>query len=251
MRKKQLIALFLFILTSISFAQKTAKEPTNNTVEKNLHNNEIVTEETNNNINTVTNTMSHRHSLGVNFGPTIFYMLTAPTVFNLIFPSGDPSHLKTQGTFGLGITYTYRASEKIDINVDTTFAAMKTYYDNSKINYNGNVYALGFSVGGRFYCNSKDKASGFFLMPKIGTTIFMTENREYIKESSTYTNRMSYMYDFYISGELGFRIDVSRGLGVNSGIRPFLDISIIDIGLSYNNLIRLVPLPRFAIGILF
>ena len=57
MRKKQLIALFLFILTSISFAQQTAKEPTNNTVEKNLHNNEIVTEETNNNINTVTNTM--------------------------------------------------------------------------------------------------------------------------------------------------------------------------------------------------
>ena len=166
-------------------------------------------------------------------------------------PHFRPSLIGTSGGAWAAINAALEASEKIDINVDTTFATMKTYYDNSKMTYNGNVYALGFSVGGRFYCNSKDKASGFFLMPKIGTTIFMTENREYIKESSTYTNRMSYMYDFYISGELGFRIDMSRGLGVNSGVRPFLDISIIDIGLSYNNLIRLVPLPRFAIGILF
>ena len=250
MRKKQLIALFLFILTSISFAQQTAKEPTNNTVEKNLHNNEIVTEETNNNINTVTNTMSHRHSLGVNFGPTIFYMLTAPTVFNLIFPSGDPSHLKTQGTFGLGITYTYRASEKIDVNFDAGLYTMKTYYNNANATYNGDVYGLGFSIGGRFYFNKKDRASGFFIMPKVGTTLFITKGNEY-KNDGSIVNRDTYIWDFYASGEFGFRIDISRGLGVDKGVRPFLDISIMDVGYSYNYIFRFVLLPRFAIGILF
>lgn len=194
---------------------------------------------------------SHRHSIGVNFGSTIFYMLTAPSIVNLLLPSQNDNNLKLQGNFGLDITYTFRASEKIDINVDAGFYNMKTYYDNSQTTYNGSVYGIGFSVGGRFYFNGKDRASGFFLMPKVGTTLFITHGKEYQKSSSSYINKNTNIWDFYVSGEMGFRIDMSRGLGVNSGVRPFLDISLFDIGISYKTIIRFVPLPRLAIGILF
>ena len=166
-------------------------------------------------------------------------------------PPNDNGNLKLQGDFGLDLTYTFRAAEKIDINVDAGFYAMKTYYNNTSAEYNGNVYGLGLAIGGRFYFNGKDRASGFFLMPKVGTTLFITQERELQKDTSTYTNRNTNIWDFYISGEMGFRIDISRGLGVNSGIRPFFDISILDIGFSYRSIIRIVPLPRFAIGILF
>ncbi|PPS21822.1 outer membrane beta-barrel protein [Brachyspira murdochii] len=242
MMKKQLTALLLFILTSISFAQNTSGDTniSNYTVDKNIK------------YDTQTNALiSHRHSIGVNFGSTIFYMLIAPSAVNIIFPSNNPNNLKLQGNFGLDLTYTYRIDNKIDLNIDAGFYAMKTYYDNSKITYNGDVYGIGLSIGARFYFNKEERASGFFLMPKLGGTLFITHNKEYIKESSAYTNRNTYIYDFYISGEIGFRIDLSRSFGINSGLRPFFDISILDIGYSYNHLLRIVPLPRFAIGVLF
>ena len=237
MRKNIIIILFLFILANNIFADDIS----NIVVDKNMQN-----KITNNNA-----IDSHRNSIGINFGPTIFYMLVSPSVANLIMPKNSNGNLKLQGDFGLDLTYTFRLAEKIDLNVDAGFYAMKTYYDNSTVEYNGNVYGLGFSVGGRFYFNGKDRASGFFLMPKIGTTLFITQGKEYLKDTATYTNRNTNIWDFYISGEMGFRIDISRGLGINSGVRPFFDISILDIGFSYKSIIRIVPLPRFAIGILF
>ena len=236
MRKNILIILFLFILANITFADDISN---------------IVIEKNKNNITNETALNSHRNSIGINFGSTIFYMLVAPSVVNILRPSNNSQNLKLQGTFGLDLTYTFRLVEKIDINVDAGFYSMKTYYNNSKAEYNGNVYGLGFSIGGRFYFNGKDRASGFFLMPKIGTTLFITQGKELQKSTLTYFNRNTNIWDFYISGEMGFRIDISRGLGVNSGVRHFFDISILDIGFSYRSLIRIVPLPRFAIGILF
>ena len=50
---------------------------------------------------------------------------------------------------------------------------------------------------------------------------------------------------------MGFRIDLSRGMGIDTGVRPFIDISLLDIGLSYTYLLRFIPLPRIAIGVLF
>ena len=235
--KNKLIILFLFIISSISFAE----EISNNVIDNNAVNN----------IKQENGIESHRHSVGVNFGNTIFYMLEAPALVNLLLPSNDPNNPKLQGTFGLDLTYTYRASEKIDLNVDAGLYTMKTYYDNSSTRYNGSVYGLGLSIGGRFYFNKKDRASGFFIMPKVGTTLFITHGNNYNKTSNSTVKKDSYIWDFYASGEFGFRIDVSRGLGINSGVRPFFDISIIDIGYSYNHIFRFVLLPRFAIGILF
>ena len=234
--KNKLIILFLVIISSISFAE----EISNNVIDNNAVNN----------IKQENGIESHRHSVVVNLGNTIFYMLEAPTLVNLLLPSNDPYNPKLQGTFGLDLTYTYRASEKIDVNFDAGLYTMKTYYNNANATYNGDVYGLGFSIGGRFYFNKKDRASGFFIMPKVGTTLFITKGNEY-KNDGSIVNRDTYIWDFYASGEFGFRIDISRGLGVDKGVRPFLDISIMDVGYSYNYIFRFVLLPRFAIGILF
>ncbi|MDA0081350.1 hypothetical protein [Brachyspira hyodysenteriae] len=113
MKKNILIILFLFILANNILAQ----EPSNNIINKNANNNnnnnynDSTANNNNYNNSTANNNSianindalsSHRHSIGVDFGPTIFYMLIAPSVFNLALPSNDPSNLKLQGTFGLG-----------------------------------------------------------------------------------------------------------------------------------------------------
>ncbi len=198
---------------------------------------------------------SHRHSLGIDFGTAIFATLNAPILVNLAFPQSENSQKQTlEGKFGFRLTYTYRFTEKIDLDATFGLYVMNTYYANSSSEYSGGTYAIPFSLGLRFYFNKRDRASGFFLLPKIGATIFATKGNETaivdgnrgdtVKKNST-------LFDFYVSSEMGFRIDMSRKLGITSGVRPFIDISLLDIGVSYSYIFRFIPLPRLAIGVLF
>ena len=186
---------------------------------------------------------SHRNSLGIDFGTTIFATVSAPLLVNSFFKQSDRQTL--DGKFGFRLTYTYRLSEKIDLDATFGLYILNTYYSNENTDYFAGTYAFPLSLGLRLYFNKKDRASGFFLLPKIGATIFATKGKENgAKKNST-------LFDFYVASELGFRIDMSRGLGINSGVRPFIDISLLDIGVSYSYILRFVPLPRLAIGILF
>ena len=186
---------------------------------------------------------SHRHSVGIDFGTTIFATLNAPLLVNLFFKQENRQTL--DGKFGFRLAYTYRLSEKIDLDATIGLYVLNTYYKNDNAEYFGGTYAFPLSLGLRIYFNKKDRASGFFLLPKIGATIFATKGTENgVKKNST-------LFDFYVASEIGFRIDMSRKLGINGGVRPFIDISLLDIGVSYSHIFRFVPLPRLAIGILF
>ena len=186
---------------------------------------------------------SHRHSVGIDFGTTIFATLNAPLLVNLLFKQEEKQAL--EGKFGFRLTYTYRLTEKIDLDATFGLYILNTYYKNSNAEYFGGTYAFPLSLGLRLYFNKKDRASGFFLLPKIGATIFSTKGTENgVQKNST-------LFDFYVASEMGFRIDMSRRLGVNGGVRPFIDISLLDIGVSYSHIFRFIPLPRLAIGILF
>ena len=57
--------------------------------------------------------------------------------------------------------------------------------------------------------------------------------------------------NFYISGEMGFKIDMFTKMGAEWPVRPFIDISILDLGYSFTHGLRFVPFPRFAIGVTF
>ena len=216
-----------------------------------ISNNNQTNNQTNNKNNYEDSSNSHKHSLGIDFGTTIFSMFTAPLLVNSIFKQPENSPKQTlNGKFGLRLTYTYRILPKLDLDATLGFYIMNTYYTNSTSYYFGETYGIPLSFGLRFYFNKKNRASGFFILPKIGATILITKGNEY-KNGLIIKNKNDILFDFHTAFEMGFRIDISRNLGINSGVRAFIDISIVDFGVSYSYLFRFVPLPRLAIGILF
>ena len=218
-----------------------------------ISNNNQTNNQTNNKNNYEDSSNSHKHSLGIDFGTTIFSMFTAPLLVNSIFKQPENSPKQTlNGKFGLRLIYTYRILPKLDLDATLGFYIMNTYYTNknSTSHYFGETYGIPLSFGLRFYFNKKNRASGFFILPKIGATILITKGNEY-KNGLIIKNKNDILFDFHTAFEMGFRIDISRNLGINSGVRAFIDISIVDFGVSYSYLFRFVPLPRLAIGILF
>lgn len=274
MINKKFVLLILFILNCVSFAQIMIEEQNNIPTTENfimdynlidiiplepektnfiISNNNQNNNKTNNKNNYEDSSNSHKHSLGIDFGTTIFSMLTAPLLVNSIFKQPENSPKQTlNGKFGLRLTYTYRILPKLDLDATLGFYIMNTYYTNknSTSYYFGETYGIPLSFGLRFYFNKKNRASGFFILPKIGATILITKGNEY-KNGLIIKNKNDILFDFHTAFEMGFRIDISRNLGINSGVRAFIDISIVDFGVSYSYLFRFVPLPRLAIGILF
>lgn len=274
MINKKFVLLILFILNCISFAQIMIEEQNNIPTTENfimdynlidiiplepektnfiISNNNQTNNKTNNKNNYEDSSNSHKHSLGIDFGTTIFSMFTAPLLVNSIFKQPENSPKQTlNGKFGLRLTYTYRILPKLDLDATLGFYIMNTYYTNknSTSYYFGETYGIPLSFGLRFYFNKKNRASGFFILPKIGATILITKGNEY-KNDLIIKNKNDILFDFHTAFEMGFRIDISRNLGINSGVRAFIDISIVDFGVSYSYLFRFVPLPRLAIGILF
>jgi outer membrane protein W len=224
-------------------------EKTNFIISNNNQNNN----KTNNKNNYEDSSNSHKHSLGIDFGTTIFSMFTAPLLVNSIFKQPENSPKQTLNSkFGLRLTYTYRILPKLDLDATLGFYIMNTYYTNknSTSYYFGETYGIPLSFGLRFYFNKKNRASGFFILPKIGATILITKGNKY-ENGLIIKNKNDILFDFHTAFEMGFRIDISKNLGINSGVRAFIDISIVDFGVSYSYLFRFVPLPRLAIGILF
>lgn len=274
MINKKFVLLILFILNCISFAQIMIEEQNNIPTTENfimdynlidiiplepektnfiISNNNQTNNKNNNKNNYEDSSNSHKHSLGIDFGTTIFSMLTAPLLVNSIFKQPENSPKQTlNGKFGLRLTYTYRILPKLDLDATLGFYIMNTYYTNknSTSYYFGETYGIPLSFGLRFYFNKKNRASGFFILPKIGATILITKGNKY-ENGLIIKNKNDILFDFHTAFEMGFRIDISRNLGINSGVRAFIDISIVDFGVSYSYLFRFVPLPRLAIGILF
>lgn len=194
---------------------------------------------------------THKHSLGIDFGTTIFATLISPFLFNLVYEQPDGVDRKAlDGKFGFRFTYTLRLLDKMELDATLGMYFINTYYQNANSYYSGSVYAIPFSAGVRFYFNKSNRSTGFFLLPKLGGTFFKTKANLYSLSSGT-ENKDTFVFDRYLALEMGFRIDISRTLGITSGVRPFIDISLMDVGVSYVYLLRFVPLPRFSVGIFF
>ncbi|MBW5390839.1 hypothetical protein [Brachyspira hampsonii] len=209
-----------------------------------------------------------KHSLGIDFGTTLFSMGTMPLITELIFKTQEGASGKLyDGKFGIRLTYNYTYLPKQSIDATLGFYAFDTHYSDysepvrnsagdiiasatlSKF-YNGSTIAIPASIGVRFYFNKNDTPSGFFLLPKVGMTTFIVNGKE-LRDDGTTRYKTTAVYDFYISGEMGFRIDLFSKTGADWGVRPFIDISLLDIGYSFTPGIRLIPLPRLAVGISF
>lgn len=198
-----------------------------------------------------------KHAVGIDFGTTIFSAVTLPGVANLIFqPKNGATEKLFKGGFGIRFTYNYRYLPKQSIDVTFGIYTFSGYYNGVKNIegtshyekfYNADVVAIPASVGVRFYFNKRDKDNGFFLLPKVGMTILAVNGRDY----SANKEQKSAIANFYISGEMGFKIDMFTKMGANWPVRPFIDISILDLGYSFTHGLRFVPLPRLAVGVAF
>ena len=198
---------------------------------------------------------SHRHSLGIDFGTTLFITTTRPILFSLPFQIvKNAKQQNFEGKFGFRLTYTYRIMNKMELDIDLGNYIASSFMTNITNPKFTETYSIPLSVGMRFYFNKRNRASGFFLMPKVGATINIDKTKEYSTNEAGIVNKINkdrIYFDAYIAGEMGFRIDLSRSMGIDTGVRPFIDISLLDIGLSYTYLIRFIPLPRIAVGVLF
>lgn len=209
-----------------------------------------------------------KHHLAIDFGTTLFSMGTIPLITELIFqPKEGASGKFYDGKFGIRLSYNYTYLPKQSIDITLGFYAFDTHYGDSgeplrdgagniissamlQKFYNGSTIAIPASIGVRFYFNKSNTPNGFFLLPKVGMTTFIVNGKEQRSDGSIkYKN--STIYDFYISGEMGFRIDLFSKIGADWKVRPFIDISLLDIGYSFTPGIRFIPLPRLAIGISF
>ncbi|WP_300370348.1 hypothetical protein [Brachyspira sp.] len=209
-----------------------------------------------------------KHSLGVDFGTTLFSMGTIPIITDLVFKPKEGANGKVyDGKFGIRLSYNYTYLPKQSLDVTLGFYAFDTHHgtsgkpitDNSGniINsptltkfYDGSTIAIPASIGVRFYFNKDNTASGFFLLPKVGMTTFIVNGKE-LRDDGSIRYKTTSVFDFYISGEMGFRIDLFAKIGSDWEVRPFIDISLLDLGYSFTPGIRIIPLPRLAIGILF
>lgn len=210
-----------------------------------------------------------KHSIAVDFGTTLFSMGTIPLISDLVFkPQEGASGKVYDGKFGIRFAYNYTYLPKQSLDVTLGFYAFDTHYgdygtpgiDSSTGNiissaimgrfYNGSTIAIPASIGVRFYFNKSNTPNGFFLLPKVGMTTFIVNGKE-IRDDGSIKYKRTTVYDFYISGEMGFRIDLFSKMGADWNVRPFIDISLLDIGYSFTPGIRLIPLPRLAIGISF
>ena len=198
-----------------------------------------------------------KHAVGIDFGTTIFSAATLPGVANLIFkPQNGSSEKLFKGGFGIRFTYNYRYLPKQAIDATFGVYSFSGHYNGTKtVNgtsnyeklYNADVVAIPASIGVRFYFNKRDKDNGFFLLPKVGMTILAVNGKDY----SVNKEQKSAIANFYISGEMGFKIDMFTKMGAEWPVRPFIDISILDLGYSFTHGLRFVPFPRFAIGVTF
>ena len=209
-----------------------------------------------------------KHSIAVDFGTTLFSMGTIPLISDLVFkPKEGASGKVYDGKFGIRLSYNYTYLPKQSLDITLGFYAFDTHYGDysepvrdgagniinsgaiSKF-YNGSTIAIPASIGVRFYFNKSNTPSGFFLLPKVGMTTLIVNGKE-LRSDGTTRYKTTTVYDFYISGEMGFRIDLFSQMGSDWEVRPFIDISLLDIGYSFTPGIRLIPLPRLAIGISF
>ena len=198
-----------------------------------------------------------RHAVGIDFGTTMYSTITLPLMANSIFkPQNGSNEELFKGGFGIGFTYNYAYLPKQAIDAYLGIYSFSAHYNGTitingttayQKSYNADVVVIPASIGVRFYFNKTNRDNGFFFFFKIGMNIFAVNGKDY----SANKEELSAIVNFYISGEMGFKIDMFTKKGANWPVRPFIDISLIDLGYSFTHGLRFIWLPRIAIGVTF
>lgn len=214
MKKLILSAMLIFTLSTTSLFSQNIGEPTGNAFLYYMHG---------------------RSLFGINFGPTLYAGLLdigigimEPTFQNVIndFTGGNAgAYVDTKlkhYAFGLGFSYDFAPVDFMTVGLDIGFAVGEIKMDR----YNVSFSTVPWSLNVKFFF-WRNAPFGFFLSPRFGGTALS------ISGSALKEGGISDIYShggFYMSLELGWRIQLFPKTGANWPVQVGIDISLFDIG---------------------
>ncbi len=177
--------------------------------------------------------MHGRSLFGINFGPTLY----AGIFDNLVqFVSVDK--MVTQGggdttgtdlslkhyAFGLGFSYDFAPLDFMTVGLDIGFSVGELKSGENRISFS----TVPWSLNVKFFF-WKNAPFGFFLSPRIGGTALRVNGYG----QNIVANGITSLYShggFYLSLELGWRIQLFPKTGANWPVQVGIDISLFDFG---------------------
>lgn len=183
--------------------------------------------------------MKGRSLFGINFGPTLYAGVFDRVIGSTLIPLDD---MLTSGganltekdmnrkhwAFGLGFSYDFSPLNFMSVGLDIGFAVGEIQIAGSKVNYS----TIPWSLNVKFFFFKK-APFGFFLSPKFGgTAIRVNASWADTEVSQKVSGETRFRSDggFYMSLELGWRIQLFPKRGANWPVQVGIDISLFDIG---------------------
>ncbi|MEI0525367.1 hypothetical protein R4K54_05505 [Brachyspira murdochii] len=216
MKTKNIIAITMLILSlsSVSAFSQNIGEPTGNAFLDYMHG---------------------RSLFGINFGHTLYAWLfdigvgiMEPTVQSMIdnMTGGMANnYIDTKlkhYAFGLGFSYDFAPLDFMTVGLDVGFSVGELKIDKYKIGFS----TVPWSLNVKFFFG-RNAPFGFFISPRIGGTALSISGNALTEAG------LSDIYShggFYLSFELGWRIQLFPKTGANWPVQVGLDISLFDIG---------------------
>ncbi|MEI0528826.1 hypothetical protein R4J00_09270 [Brachyspira intermedia] len=214
MKKLILSVMLIFTLSTASLFSQNIGEPTGNAFLDYMHG---------------------RSLFGINFGPTLYAGLfdigvgiMEPMFQDFVkdLAGGNiGSYVDTKlkhYAFGLGFSYDFAPLDFMTVGLDIGFSVGEVKMDRYKVSFSTVPWSL--NVKFFFWRNAP---FGFFLSPRFGGTALS------ISGSALEAGGLSDIYShggFYMSLELGWRIQLFPKTGANWPVQVGIDISLFDIG---------------------
>lgn len=177
--------------------------------------------------------MHGRSLFGINFGPTLYAGLFDIGVRFLNIDKmvtsggGDTSGTDLRSkhyAFGLGFSYDFAPVNFMTVGLDIGFSVGEIKAGEDKITFS----TIPWSLNVKFFF-WKNAPFGFFLSPRIGGTALRANGYGPNIEANGITSLYSHG-GFYLSLELGWRIQLFPKTGANWPVQVGIDISLFDLG---------------------
>ncbi|CRF32805.1 hypothetical protein BRSU_1035 [Brachyspira suanatina] len=214
MKKVIFLVMLIFTISTTSLFSQNIGEPTGNAFLDYMHG---------------------RSLFGINFGPTLYAGLfdigigilepTFQEAINNMTQGQANNYINTKlkhYAFGLGFSYDFAPLDFITVGLDIGFAVGEIKMDK----YNVAFSTVPWSLNVKFFF-WRNAPFGFFLSPRFGGTALS------ISGSALEAGGLSDIYShggFYLSLELGWRIQLFPKTGANWPVQVGIDISLFDIG---------------------
>ena len=177
--------------------------------------------------------MHGRSLFGINFGPTLYAgifdnLIGVLDIANLVIQSGGDTtgrNLNSKNyAFGLGFSYDFAPVNFMTVGLDIGFSVGEISAGEDRITFS----TIPWSLNVKFFF-WKNAPFGFFLSPRIGGTALRANGYGPNIEANGITSLYSHG-GFYLSLELGWRIQLFPKTGANWPVQVGIDISLFDFG---------------------